>query len=99
MNDLAEAHRLGLQKLLETGHSEDYNLGNGNGFSVREVVAAAERVTGLRASVIEKPRRPGDPPALVGSSAKARAILGWKPHYTDLEEIIRTAWLWERSRS
>ncbi len=99
VNDLAEAHRLGLQKLLETGHSEDYNLGNGNGFSVREVVAAAERVTGLRASVIEKPRRPGDPPALVGSSAKARAILGWKPHYTDLEEIIRTAWLWERSRS
>ncbi|MGO8693154.1 MAG: UDP-glucose 4-epimerase GalE, partial [Rectinemataceae bacterium] len=98
VNDLAEAHRLGLQKLLETGHSEDYNLGNGNGFSVREVVAAAERVTGLRASVIEKPRRPGDPPALVGSSAKARAILGWKPHYTDLEEIIRTAWLWERSR-
>jgi UDP-glucose 4-epimerase len=98
VNDLAEAHRLGLLRLVETGHSEDYNLGNGNGFSVREVVVAADKVACIEARLLSKPRRPGDPASLVGSSAKAASLLGWKPRYTDLEEIIRTAWRWEASR-
>lgn len=97
VTDLAEAHLLALSALAEGAPSTAYNLGNGRGFSVKEVIAAAERVTGRPIPVREGPRRPGDPPALVASAARAEAELGWRPRYGDLETIIRTAWEWHRA--
>ena len=96
VTDLAQAHVLGLHYLQSGKASEAFNLGNGNGFSVREVIEAAERVTGQRVKSSASPRRPGDPPALVGSSAKARQILGWSPAFDRLDVIIDTAWAWHR---
>ena len=96
VTDLAQAHVLGLHYLQSGKASEAFNLGNGNGFSVREVIVAAERVTGQRVKSSASPRRPGDPPALVGSSAKARQILGWSPAFDRLDVIIDTAWAWHR---
>ncbi|MGE5553768.1 MAG: UDP-glucose 4-epimerase GalE [Betaproteobacteria bacterium] len=96
VSDLAEAHLLALEALAAGAPTTAYNLGNGRGFSVREVIAAAERVTGRKITVREGPRRPGDPPALVASPARAEAELGWRPRYGDLETIIRTAWEWHR---
>jgi UDP-glucose 4-epimerase len=75
-----------------------YNLGNGKGFSVREVIESARRVTGHPIPAEIHPRRPGDPAVLVASSAKAMRELGWKPRYTDLDEIVRTAWIWHQKR-
>jgi UDP-glucose 4-epimerase len=96
--DLAKAHVLGLEYLLAGGESETFNLGNGNGFSVKETIEAAKQVTGQTISVKYCDRRPGDPPILVGSSAKARKILGWQPQYSDLKQIIAHAWQWHQKR-
>ncbi len=96
--DLAAAHVLGLEHLLAAGNSEVFNLSNGNGFSVRQVIDAAERVTGYPIPVVESDRRPGDPPALVGTSEKAKRLLGWEPEYPELEVIIRHAWDWHQVR-
>ena len=98
VNDLADAHVLGLQYLLSGGASEVFNLGNGNGFSVREVIETAREVTGLRIVAEESDRRPGDAPILVGSSAKVRDMLGWNPNYADLKQIISHAWQWHKKR-
>ena len=96
--DLADAHILGLEYLLEGGESNLFNLGNGNGFSVREVIETTKKVTGLPLPVKEGDRRAGDAPILVGSSEKAQTILGWQPQYADLEKIITHAWQWHQER-
>lgn len=98
VNDLADAHVLGLKYLLDDGESEIFNLGNGNGFSVREVIETARQVTGKEIPALESDRRPGDAPILVGSSDKARKILGWNPQYADLSKIISHAWQWHQTR-
>ncbi len=96
VTDLAQAHILGL-RFLEAGNPGDvFNLGTGNGFSVREVIEAVQRITGRAVSSIEGPRRPGDPPILVGGSAKARRFPGWAPRYDSLDAIIETAWRWHQ---
>ena len=95
--DLADAHVLALAYMARNPGAAAFNLGNGGGFSVREVVAAAQRVTGRKVPVRTGPRRPGDPPALVANAAAARRDLGWKPRYRDLEAIIATAWRWFQS--
>ena len=98
VSDLADAHILGLEYLLRGGESSKFNLGNGNGFSVREVIEAAQRVTGKAIPVIEAERRPGDPPALVGGSDRAREVLGWNPQYGDIDTILNHAWQWHLKR-
>lgn len=95
VSDLAEAHLLAF-KALERQERLIYNLGNGHGFSVREVVESARRVTGHPIPAEVKPRRPGDPAVLVASSERAIRELGWKPRYAELDEIVRTAWAWHR---
>jgi UDP-glucose 4-epimerase len=97
VDDLAEAHLLALENL-RPGKGLLYNLGTGRGYSVREVIRAVEQVTGRTVPVKEGSRRPGDPPVLVASSDKVRKELGWKPGYTDLTEIVATAWNWHRTR-
>jgi UDP-glucose 4-epimerase len=99
VNDLADAHVRALQWLLDGGNSETFNLGTGRGYSVREVLAAAEKITKKPIPTLVAQRRPGDPPALVASADKARRDLGWMPKYSDLDEIIATAWSWHRTRS
>ncbi len=98
VSDLADAHVLGLKHLLDGGDSQIFNLGNGNGFSVKEVIDAARQITGREIAAIECDRRPGDPPALVGSSARARELLGWHPQYPHITDIIRHAWQWHQKR-
>lgn len=98
VSDLADAHVLGLEYLLQGGKSEAFNLGNGNGFSVRQVIETARQVTGRDIKVVECDRRPGDPSILVGSSDKAQKILGWSPQYPDLKKIISDAWQWHQRR-
>lgn len=94
VTDLADAHLAALKYLLDGGNSDSFNLGNGNGFSVLEVISAVEKVTGK--TVIKKPcpRRDGDPALLVGDAKKARSLLNWSPQYTDLDIIVKTAWKW-----
>lgn len=96
--DLAAAHVLGLEYLLQGKESEVFNLGNGNGFSVREVIEMARQVTGIEIPIVETERRPGDAPILIGSSEKAQRVLGWKPQYADLETIVQHAWNWHQKR-
>jgi UDP-glucose-4-epimerase GalE len=96
VEDLAEAHLLALERL-EPGKGLRYNLGIGRGYSVREVIRAAEEVTSKPVPVKEGPRRLGDPPVLVASSERIQRELGWRPRYTDLRGIIETAWNWHRS--
>jgi len=98
VSDLANAHILGLEYLLQGGKSEAFNLGNGNGFSVRQVIDTARLVTGREIKVEECDRRGGDPSILVGSSDKAQKILRWSPQYTDLSKIIGHAWQWHQRR-
>lgn len=98
VTDLADAHVLGLEYLLQGGDTATFNLGNGNGFSVREVIDTAKEVTGKEIAVVESDRRPGDPPVLVGSGDKARKILGWDPKYSAIREIMSHAWQWHQSR-
>jgi len=99
VSDLADAHLLALEALEETSSSKNrliYNFGNGHGFSVREVIESVRRVTGHPIPVEIQPRRPGDPAVLVASSEKAICELGWKPRYTELDDIVRTAWIWHQ---
>jgi UDP-glucose 4-epimerase len=107
VSDLADAHLLALNALEKASVTKDgranvrpliYNLGNGSGFSVREVIESARRVTGHPIPVEMCPRRPGDPAVLVASSEKAMLELGWKPRYTTLDDILRTAWVWHQKR-
>ncbi|WP_341739159.1 UDP-glucose 4-epimerase GalE [Microcoleus sp. CAWBG640] len=98
VNDLASAHLLGLEYLLNGGKSDVFNLGNGGGFSVKEVIEAAREVTGKEIKTVECDRRPGDPPALVGSSEKAIKTLGWSPEYPHIKDIISHAWEWHKKR-
>jgi UDP-glucose 4-epimerase len=98
VSDLAQAHVLGLTYLLNGGNTNIFNLGNGNGFSVREMIETAELVTNRPIRVLEGDRRPGDPPILVGSSEKARQTLGWQPQYPLAEDILAHAWAWHQQR-
>jgi UDP-glucose 4-epimerase len=97
VQDLAEAHLLAFHALDERDRMI-YNLGNGHGFTVREVVESARRVTGRPIPVDEVPRRPGDPAVLIASSAKIETELGWMPKYTRLDDIVRSAWEWHQQR-
>ncbi len=92
--DLADAHVRALDYLIEGGETTQVNLGTGMGYSVREVIAAVERVTGKRVPRREMPRRAGDPAVLVADPSKARRVLGWLPTNSDLDTIIHTAWTW-----
>jgi UDP-glucose 4-epimerase len=94
--DLAQAHVLALEWLARGGESQIFNLGNGSGFSVKEVVETARRVTGHEIPAQVGPRRAGDPPVLVASSEAIISKLGWKPKYAELEDIISTAWKWHQ---
>lgn len=96
--DLADAHVRGLTYLADGGATTAFNLGNGNGFSVKEVIATAERVTQRSIPVQLSDRRPGDAIALVGSSDKARQVLGWEPQFPSLETMIQHAWQWQQRR-
>jgi UDP-glucose 4-epimerase len=98
VQDLATAHVLGLKHLLAGGDSQIFNLGNGNGFSVKEVIETAKQVTGKEIKVVYGDRREGDPPILVGSSDRVRQMLGWQPEYPGLAEIISHAWQWHQVR-
>ncbi|HEY3853937.1 MAG TPA: UDP-glucose 4-epimerase GalE [Verrucomicrobiae bacterium] len=91
--DLAQAHMIAL----EPGRQGFYNLGNGDGYSVREVITTCEKIVGKSIPVVEKPRRPGDPPKLVASAEKAIRELGWKPKYPKLHQIIADAWAWHKA--
>ncbi|MFB3926380.1 MAG: UDP-glucose 4-epimerase GalE [Syntrophales bacterium] len=96
--DLAEAHLLALKRLENDSVSEIYNLGNGRGFSVREVVDTARKVTGKNIALRQGKRRPGDPARLVASSKKISGEMGWSARYPELEDIIGTAWNWHKKR-
>lgn len=98
VSDLAQAHVLGLEYLLQGGKTDIFNLGNGNGFSVRAIIETARLVTNSPIPVLEGDRRPGDPPILVGSSKKARQILGWQPKYPQAKDILTHAWTWHQQR-
>ncbi|MGA8161822.1 MAG: NAD-dependent epimerase/dehydratase family protein, partial [Acidobacteriaceae bacterium] len=97
VEDLAHAHRLALEALTEPRQLV-YNLGNGSGFSVREVIESARRVTGHPIPIEVVPRRPGDPAVLIASSEKIERELGWKPNHTTLDSIMESAWKWQQIR-
>jgi UDP-glucose 4-epimerase len=96
VGDLAAAHLLALEALGNQGRLI-YNLGNGQGFSVREVIEGVRRVTGHEIPVVESPRRPGDPAVLIASSEKIKRELHWKPEYSELEAILKSAWQWHKN--
>jgi UDP-glucose 4-epimerase len=96
ISDLSSAHLLALEHLRAGKASEFINLGNGSGYSVKEVIDTARGITGRDIPVEEGPRRAGDPPQLVGDSRKAREVLGWKPQFAELEKIVKSAWAWHR---
>ena len=95
VTDLCSAHHLALQYLEHAEGASAFNLGNGAGHSVREVIAVARSVTGRPIPVMEAPRRAGDPAVLVASSAQAQAVLGWRPRHADLSGILQDAWRWQ----
>jgi UDP-glucose 4-epimerase len=95
--DLAQAHILALEAI-DQQTQQIYNLGSGHGFSVREVIDTARRITGKTITAVESPRRPGDPAVLVASSEKIRQELGWQPQHTELDQIIDSAWRWHQKR-
>ena len=99
VDDLAHAHLLTLDYLLETGMSRIFNCGYGHGYSVKEVVKTAQKVTGKDFTTEDTARRPGDPPVLVADSSRLKGELHWKPLHDDLEFIIKTAWEWEKKLS
>lgn len=94
VNDLASAHLKAVEFMLDHEGAHIFNLGNGEGFSVHEVIAAAERVTGQEVSYDMVARRPGDPPTLVASGERARELLGWQPEFSRLDDILASAWDW-----
>jgi UDP-glucose-4-epimerase GalE len=94
VDDLAQAHILAMRHLAVSGDSGAFNLGTGQGYSVREVIAAVERHAGCKVPVVEKDRRPGDPHSLVAGAERAAAVLGWRPVH-NLDSIVSTAWAWE----
>lgn len=96
INDLCSAHLLGLEHLVAGGDSRAYNMGNGQGYSIKQVIDVAKQVTGNDFSVETGERRTGDPARLVADSSLLQKELGWKPEFTDLESIIRHAWAWEQ---
>ena len=98
VTDLAEAHILAVEHLAKGGESNIFNLGNGVGYSVREVIETARRVTGHPIPATEVPRRAGDPARLVASGEKAKNILGWEPKIKQLDEIVESAWKWHRKQ-
>lgn len=95
IEDLCSAHWLALQSLMGGAGSQAYNLGNGHGFSVQEVIDTAERVTGRKVPVVNEPRRAGDPARLVADASLVRQQLGWRPKFADLDTIVAHAWAWE----
>lgn len=99
VTDLAQAHILAVKYLANGGKSDIFNLGNGVGYSVREVIETARKVTGHPIPATESSRRAGDPARLVASSEKAKSVLGWKPVHDSLEEIIASAWNWHKNHS
>ena len=99
IEDLCQAHWLALQHLMQGGASDAFNLGNGTGFSVQQVIDTAQRVTGRSIPVVNAPRRAGDPAVLVADGRRARENLGWVPAYPDLQTIIAHAWAWEQGRA
>lgn len=96
--DLCEAHLLGLNKLLKGGNTTAYNLGNGSGFSILEVIETAKAITNKPIKIIKSTRRAGDPAVLVADATKAKKELGWQPKFPDLNTIIEHAWKWELNR-
>ena len=96
VTDLASAHMLALEYLFKGGKSDVFNLGNGEGFSVKEVIKTAAKVTGKKIKALEGHRRPGDPDVLIGDCTKVKNILKWEQQYNDLSTIIRTAWQWHK---
>lgn len=97
VNDIANAHLLGLSRMIFDDVSDVFNLGSGNGFSVREIINTAVNITGVPIQQVEAERREGDPAVLIADSSKAENILGWRPAYR-LDKIIETAWNWEKNR-
>jgi UDP-glucose 4-epimerase len=98
VHDLADAHLLALGALSDTRSKLIYNIGNGQGFTVLEVIDSVHRVTGRAIALEECPRRPGDPAILVASSEKIKAELGWKPKFAELDQIVASAWKWHQQR-
>jgi len=94
VTDLADAHFRAMEYLKTREESDSFNLGNGNGYSVREIIETVKRISKRDFEVVEAERRDGDPPVLVGSSRKATEILGWRPQYADIETIVETAYRW-----
>lgn len=98
ISDLCSAHWLALQSLMAGGPSQRYNLGNGSGFSVQEVIDMAERITARPIAVVNTARREGDPARLVADATQARQCLGWQPRFPDLATIVQHAWAWEQKQ-
>ncbi len=98
VSDLARAHVLALKYLHDGGESRSFNLGNGQGYSIRQVIDTVQEVSGTEIPIVEALRRPGDPAILVGSSELIKATLGWEPQYPDLKTIVETAWNWHTSQ-
>ncbi len=96
VNDLAQAHYLALENLLNGAETDFFNLGTGDGYSNMQIIKAVEKVTNKKVDYQIVPKREGDPPSLVGSNKKAKDILGWKPEYNTIENIIETAWNWHK---
>ena len=99
VSDLAQAHLKALSQLLNNGASDVFNLGNSQGYSVREVIAIARQITGRAIPANMAQRRPGDPATLIAAADKAKQVLGWRPRYEALEVMIETAWRWHRSEA
>lgn len=97
VTDLAQAHILAVEYLMKGNESDIFNLGNGVGFTVKEIIEAAKEVTGQDIPAVISPRRAGDPAKLIASSEKAKKVLGWKPEFVDVKEIIETAWKWHQT--
>jgi UDP-glucose 4-epimerase len=94
--DLCSAHLLALEALCASDRSDAFNLGNGNGYSVQQVIDAVVQVTGRAVPIVEAPRRAGDPPRLVANPARALSVLGWKPRYAAIQTMVSHAWQWEQ---
>ena len=94
VSDLAKAHVLALNKIINDKSLSIYNLGSGKGYSIMEVIDSARKVTGKEIKILKSERREGDPPVLISSPEKAKKELFWKPEFSDLESIMKTAWNW-----